>query len=55
MHCVAGDAGNIKITFPDDLFLAERLLAKARWDLSGGRERHPPRPAARARPQPRRR
>ncbi|MET0525718.1 MAG: IspD/TarI family cytidylyltransferase [Nocardioides sp.] len=39
VHCVEGDAGNIKITFPDDLFLAERLLAKARWDLSGGRER----------------
>jgi 2-C-methyl-D-erythritol 4-phosphate cytidylyltransferase len=38
VHCVEGDAGNIKITFPDDLFLAERLLAKARWDLSGGRE-----------------
>ena len=26
--------GNIKITFPEDLFLAERLLAKADWDLS---------------------
>ena len=38
VHCVEGDAGNIKITFPDDLFLAERLLAKAHWDLSGGRE-----------------
>jgi 2-C-methyl-D-erythritol 4-phosphate cytidylyltransferase len=38
VHCVPGDAGNIKITFPDDLFIAERLLAKARWDLSGGRE-----------------
>lgn len=37
--CVAGDAGNIKITFPEDLFLAERLLAKADWDLSG-RQRH---------------
>lgn len=37
VHCVPGDAGNIKITFPDDLFIAERLLAKARWDLSGGR------------------
>ncbi|GAA5135168.1 IspD/TarI family cytidylyltransferase [Alloalcanivorax gelatiniphagus] len=33
--CVPGDAGNIKITFPEDLFLAERLLAKADWDLSG--------------------
>ena len=38
VRCVPGDAGNIKITFPDDLFLAERLLAKADWDLSGGRE-----------------
>lgn len=38
VHCVPGDAGNLKITFPDDLFIAERLLAKARWDLSGGRE-----------------
>lgn len=37
--CVPGDAGNIKITFPEDLFLAERLLAKADWDLSG-RQRH---------------
>jgi 2-C-methyl-D-erythritol 4-phosphate cytidylyltransferase len=37
--CVDGDAGNIKITFPEDLFLAERLLAKADWDLSG-RHRH---------------
>ena len=36
--CVPGDEGNIKITFPDDLFVAERLLATARWDLSGGRE-----------------
>lgn len=34
VHCVPGDAGNIKITFPEDLFLAERLLAKAGWDLS---------------------
>ncbi len=32
--CVEGDARNIKITFPEDLFLAERLLAKAGWDLS---------------------
>ena len=29
MHCVPSDARNIKITFPEDLFLAERLLAKA--------------------------
>lgn len=34
VHWVPGDATNIKITFPDDLFLAERLLAKARWDLT---------------------
>jgi 2-C-methyl-D-erythritol 4-phosphate cytidylyltransferase len=34
VHCVPGDAGNIKITFPEDLFLAERLLAKAAYDLS---------------------
>ncbi|HET6653693.1 MAG TPA: IspD/TarI family cytidylyltransferase [Nocardioides sp.] len=27
VHCVAGDARNIKITFPEDLALAERLLA----------------------------
>ena len=34
VRCVPGDAGNVKITFPEDLFLAERLLAKADWDLS---------------------
>ena len=34
VHCVTGDARNIKITFPEDLFLAERLLAKSDWDLS---------------------
>jgi len=28
--CVPGDAGNIKITFPEDVMLAERLLGKAR-------------------------
>jgi 2-C-methyl-D-erythritol 4-phosphate cytidylyltransferase len=27
VHCVAGDARNVKITFPEDLALAERLLA----------------------------
>ncbi len=27
VHCVPGDARNIKITFPEDLALAERLLA----------------------------
>jgi 2-C-methyl-D-erythritol 4-phosphate cytidylyltransferase len=26
VHCVAGDARNIKVTFPEDLALAERLL-----------------------------
>jgi len=41
VRCVAGDARNIKITFPEDLFLAERLLAKADWDLSAV---HPTRP-----------
>lgn len=41
VRCTAGDAGNIKITFPDDLFLAERLLAKSDFDLSGtATERH---------------
>jgi 2-C-methyl-D-erythritol 4-phosphate cytidylyltransferase len=34
VRCVPGEAANIKITFPEDLFLAERLLAKAGWDLS---------------------
>lgn len=45
VHCVPGDARNIKITFPEDLFLAERLLAQAGWDLSGT----PGRPPARER------
>jgi 2-C-methyl-D-erythritol 4-phosphate cytidylyltransferase len=40
VRCVPGDAGNIKITFPEDLFLAERLLAKADWDLSAREPRH---------------
>ncbi len=31
---VPGDASNIKITFPEDLFLAERLLGRAHWRLS---------------------
>jgi 2-C-methyl-D-erythritol 4-phosphate cytidylyltransferase len=40
VHWVPGDARNIKITVPDDLFIAERLLAKARWDLTArGRPR----------------
>lgn len=33
VHGVAGDAGNIKITFPEDLFLAERLLERSGWRL----------------------
>jgi 2-C-methyl-D-erythritol 4-phosphate cytidylyltransferase len=45
VRCVAGDAGNIKITFPEDLFLAERLLAKASWDLSGEAPGPAPAPA----------
>lgn len=44
--CVDGDAGNIKITFPEDLFLAERLLAKADWDLSDGTARRHESPLA---------
>lgn len=36
VRCVPGDPRNVKITFPEDLFLAERLLAKADYDLSGG-------------------
>ena len=43
VRCVSGDAGNIKITFPEDLFLAERLLAKADYDLSTPRPAEPPR------------
>lgn len=34
VHGVPGEASNIKITFPEDLFLAERLLARAHWKLS---------------------
>jgi 2-C-methyl-D-erythritol 4-phosphate cytidylyltransferase len=34
VRCVPGDARNIKITYPEDLFLAERLLARADYDLS---------------------
>lgn len=48
VRCVPGDARNLKITFPGDLFLAERVLAKAGFDLSGGlderRTTHPGRP-----------
>ncbi|MGZ4464001.1 MAG: IspD/TarI family cytidylyltransferase [Nocardioides sp.] len=41
VHCVTGDAANIKITFPEDLFLAERLLAHAGWDLTAGTSPQP--------------
>lgn len=34
---VPGSAQNIKITFPEDLFLAEHLLAQAHWDLTSRR------------------
>lgn len=34
VHSVTGDPRNIKITFPEDLFVAERLLAKAHWNLT---------------------
>lgn len=34
VRCVPGSAQNIKITFPEDLFLAEHLLAQAHWDLT---------------------
>jgi 2-C-methyl-D-erythritol 4-phosphate cytidylyltransferase len=34
IYCVAGSAQNIKITFPEDLFLAEHLLSQAHWDLT---------------------
>ena len=37
VHCVPGDARNVKITFGEDLFLAERLLDRAGYDLTGGR------------------
>jgi 2-C-methyl-D-erythritol 4-phosphate cytidylyltransferase len=38
VRCVPGDARNIKITFPEDLFVAERLLSKSGFDLSGAAE-----------------
>ncbi len=34
VRCVDGPARNIKITFPEDLLLAEHLLAEARRDLT---------------------
>lgn len=40
--CVAGDPRNVKITFPEDLFVAERLLAKTGYDLTEAhRDAHP--------------
>lgn len=47
VRAVTGDAGNIKITFPEDLFLAERLLAKANWDLTAAVDRRPRQPGLR--------
>ena len=29
VHCLPGDPRNLKVTYPQDLFLAERLLALA--------------------------
>ncbi len=37
VRCVPASATNIKITFPEDLFLAEHLLAEAHWDLTSRR------------------
>lgn len=34
VRCVPCSAHNIKITYPEDLFLAEHLLAQAHWDLT---------------------
>lgn len=34
VHGVQGSSSNMKITFPEDLFLAERLLARHRWRLA---------------------
>lgn len=34
VRSVTGDPRNLKITFPEDLFIAERLLAKAHWTLT---------------------
>lgn len=33
VRAIPGDPRNLKITFPEDLFLAERLLARAHWSL----------------------
>jgi 2-C-methyl-D-erythritol 4-phosphate cytidylyltransferase len=34
VHCLPGDPRNIKVTYPQDLFLAERLLALADYHVS---------------------
>jgi 2-C-methyl-D-erythritol 4-phosphate cytidylyltransferase len=34
VHCLLGDPRNIKVTYPQDLFLAERLLALADYRVS---------------------
>lgn len=34
VRCVPSSAHNIKITYPEDLFLAEHLLARSHWDLT---------------------
>lgn len=34
VHCLPGDPRNIKVTYPQDLFLAERLLALADYYVS---------------------
>ena len=31
VHCLPGDPRNLKVTYPQDLFLAERLLALANY------------------------
>ncbi|HEX9342537.1 MAG TPA: 2-C-methyl-D-erythritol 4-phosphate cytidylyltransferase, partial [Actinomycetota bacterium] len=41
VRVVPGDPGNLKVTFPDDLFIAERLLA-AQPRTSGHRSRGTP-------------
>lgn len=36
IRCVPGDLRNFKITYPQDLFMAERLLAAANYKLDAG-------------------
>jgi 2-C-methyl-D-erythritol 4-phosphate cytidylyltransferase len=38
VRCVPGSAENIKITFPEDLLLAEHLLTQMHWDLTDRRD-----------------